>query len=68
MRVFVLAFLLMSTHLVAKEQKQKTLFKDGVYAASYGQIGLDLGSIHDYSLSLVRFSFGVQLLRYEDCV
>lgn len=66
-KVTISLVLLVSSYVNAQSHR-KTLFVDGVYAASYGEITLDKGEFYGEELSLLRLGFGVQLLRWEDYV
>ena len=61
-----LLLLLSTTSSFGQKSYRKTLWKNGFYAATYGELAADKGDLFGYNLSLMRFSFGAQLLRWED--
>ena len=50
------------------ENPRNTLIYDGFNAASWGEVGIDSGSMDEVNLFALRISAGVQILRYEDYV
>ena len=67
----LLAILLFSSSLYGNSlirNPRNTLFYNGFNAASWGEIGIDSGSMDDLNLFALRISFGVQLFRIQDYV
>lgn len=67
-KILVLVALIATPSAFAWPNKDKTLVSDGVYAAGFAELGLDYGSVLDYSISNFRVHFGFQALRYEDYI
>ena len=47
---------------------RNTLLYNGFNAASWGELGIDTGTMDELNLFALRISAGVQLLRYKDTV
>lgn len=70
-KVIALSSLLVSSSLWADSLRQNprnTLIYNGFNAASWGEVGIDSGSMDEVNVFALRISAGVQILRYEDYV
>ncbi len=68
MNKFIVCILLTASSCFASPVSQKSLITDGVYAAGFGELAADMGSVLGYQISNFRMQFGFQALRYEDYI